>query len=87
MKRKKEKTEIIVLGVVGTQALTTTLETDQKTDQETDVKEENTVRSMSQVIETDQEKEKGAPEPLAQNIGEAKTNPAMEGGEVPAKRP
>ena len=87
MKKKKEKTEIIVLDVVGTQALTTTQEIDQKTDQEIDVKGGNIVKSMNQVIETDQEKEKGAPEPLAQNIGEAKTNPAMEGGEGTAKRP
>ena len=87
MKKKKEKTEIIVLDVVGTQALTTTLETDQKTDQGIDVKGENIVWSMSQVIETDQEKEKGAPEPLAQSIREAKINSAMEGGEGTAKRP
>ena len=43
--------------------------------------------SMNQVIETNQEKEKGVPEPLAQSIKEAKTNPAMEGGEDTAKRP
>ena len=34
----KEKTDAIVLDVVGTQALTTTLETDQKIDQGIDMK-------------------------------------------------
>ena len=86
-KRKKEKAENIVLDAVGTQVLTTTLETDLKKGQETDVKEENTVRSMSQGIETDPEKEKDAPEPLAQNVEEVKTNPAMGEGEGTAKRP
>ena len=87
MKRKKEKTEIVVLDVVGNQASTTIQEIDQKTDQEIDVKGGNIVKSMNLVTETDQEKEEDAPEPLAQNIEEAKTSPTMVGGEGTAKRP
>ena len=87
MKRKRERTGTTVLDVVGTLAQIITPEIGQKKGQEKDVKEENVARSMNQELEIDLEKERDAPEPLAQNVEETETNPAMGEDEGPAKRP
>ena len=87
VKRQRERTGTTVLDVVGTLAQIIIPEIGPKKDQEKDVKEENTARSMNQELEIDLEKERDAPEPLAQNVEETETNPAMGEGEGPAKRP
>ena len=51
------------------------------------MKEENTVRSMSRDQESGQEKDRDAPGPQVQIVGEIEISPAMGEDEVPAKRP
>ena len=87
MKKQKEETGNIAQDAAGTLAQVPIPETGQMRGLGKDVKEENTVRSMSQDQESDQEKDKDALEPQAQNIGEIETSPAMGEDEVPAKRP
>ena len=84
---QKEETETIAQSAVGTPVQDPTPEIDQMRGLGKDMKEENTVRSMSRDQESDQEKDRDAPEPQVQNIEEIEISPAMGEDEVPAKRP